>query len=76
MILGACNPTLAHKALTATDNIGLLLPCNVVVYEKEAGVQVVSAINPKVMEQALPGVDISEVSVPAAEKLASAIGKI
>jgi uncharacterized protein (DUF302 family) len=45
VILGACNPPLAHKALSEELEIGLLLPCNVIVYEQGEGV-VVSAIDP------------------------------
>jgi uncharacterized protein (DUF302 family) len=45
-ILGACNPTFAHKALLAEDKIGLMLPCNVIVQETDDGVVEVSAVNP------------------------------
>jgi uncharacterized protein (DUF302 family) len=47
-ILGACNPPIAYKALSAETELGLLLPCNVIVYETEPGKSVVSAIAPLV----------------------------
>jgi uncharacterized protein (DUF302 family) len=47
-ILGACNPPIAFQALSAETEIGLLLPCNVIVYEAEPGRSVVSAVAPLV----------------------------
>ena len=48
-ILGACNPKLAHRALSEDAQMGLMLPCNVVVQESEAGGVEVSVINPHAM---------------------------
>jgi uncharacterized protein (DUF302 family) len=45
MILGACNPTFAHRALEVTLDAGVMLPCNVIVYE-QGGSTVVKAIDP------------------------------
>jgi len=47
MILGACNPSNAHKAIIAEENIGLMLPCNVIVYERGSKT-VISIIKPTV----------------------------
>jgi len=51
-ILGACNPPFAHKALLAEEEIGLLLPCNVIVYEKQGHTHV-AAFDPMVMSTIL-----------------------
>ncbi len=47
IILGACNPNFAYQALQLEEELGLLLPCNVVVYEKDSGETAVVAIDPR-----------------------------
>ena len=64
VILGACNPQLAHRALEVTRDIGLLLPCNVVVREHSAGSVVVQALDAGVIA-AVP--DVAELEPIAAE---------
>ena len=65
-ILGACNPPLAHKALSEEIDIGLLLPCNVIVYQGEdEGTSVVSVIDPVVQL----GVADREELAPIAEEV-------
>jgi uncharacterized protein (DUF302 family) len=67
-ILGACNPPLANRALEADESIGLLLPCNVVVYEDADGT-VVSAIEPLMMADLSPSVqDIADEAHDALER--------
>ncbi len=63
VILGACNPPLAHRALTAETNIGLLLPCNVVVYAAEdAGMSVVAAMDPEAALELTGNDEVREVA--------------
>ena len=49
VILGACNPSLAHQALSAAPEVGMLLPCNVTVEATENGGSIVHIIDPKIM---------------------------
>ena len=63
VILGACNPALAHQALQAEPDLGVLLPCNFVVYEREGETQI-SAIDP---ERMLSIVDNDQLAPVAAE---------
>jgi uncharacterized protein (DUF302 family) len=68
VILGACNPQLAYQALTSETEIGLLLPCNVIVYEKE-GKTVVSAQDPEAALSIVGNDKIAPVAKEAKERL-------
>ena len=61
MILGACNPNFAHKALEMEQELGLLLPCNVIVYEKDGDVHV-SVMNPEIMSLVTGNKKLAEVA--------------
>ena len=61
IILGACNPASAYKAILAEENIGLMLPCNVIIYEK-AGKTVLSVIRPTVAMQMVDNVELQKVA--------------
>lgn len=71
-ILGACNPTLAHQAVTAVPEIGLLLPCNVLVREDETGQVHVSFMDPGAV---LGLVDNPQV-VPLAEQVKEKLQRV
>jgi uncharacterized protein (DUF302 family) len=67
-ILGACNPALAYKALTSRPEVGLLLPCNVIVYEEESGTSV-NIIDPLSMTNFIQDPALDEVAKEAAKLL-------
>lgn len=75
MILGACKPSLAHKALLAEREIGLLLPCNVIVYEHE-GVVYVSAILPTIAMQVVENEALQDIATEVEAQLKIAIDSI
>lgn len=75
-ILGACNPPLAHQALSADPEMGVLLPCNVIVYEVEGGKTVVSAIDAAAMFSVVGRVDILPVAEEVNRKLKKVIDNV
>jgi uncharacterized protein (DUF302 family) len=68
-ILGACNAPFAYKALKAEDKIGTMLPCNVIVQEKEPGIIEISAINPIVSMQAVVNESLAPIAMEIGDKL-------
>src|SRR5688572_4163027 len=73
VILGACNPVLADRALHAELDIGLLLPCNVIVYERDAGASTVAAMAPLAAMALVDNPDVMDVAKAADAKLRSAL---
>ncbi len=63
LILGACNPTYAHKALLAENKIGTMLPCNVIVRESEDGAVEVAAVDPAASMMAVENAGLEPVAV-------------
>ena len=79
VILGACNPPLAYKSLKQEIGIGLLLPCNVIVYETdEAGKSMVAAIDAKTMLSTVGGNDttLNAVATEVNEKLKRVVAQL
>lgn len=75
-ILGACNPPLAHEALQAELEIGLMLPCNVVVYENDEGHAVVLAIDPTQAMAGIGNTKLAALAAAAEEKLTRALSRL
>jgi uncharacterized protein (DUF302 family) len=76
VILGACNPPFAHKALSAELEIGLLLPCNVIVYETEDGGSVVSAVNPMAALGVVDNAAMNEIAEQVTAKIQRAVDSL
>ena len=68
-ILGACNPNLAHKALSLVPQIGLMLPCNVTVSQEADGRTLISIVNPQQMLGVVDHPELEAVACDAEERL-------
>lgn len=74
-ILGACNPDFAHKALQVEEEIGLLLPCNVIVYERN-GKSVVAAFDPMAMTRVMENAAIEPIATEVKQRLERVIAAV
>ena len=74
VILGACNPPLAHEALETEPDLGVLLPCNVVVYEREGSTHI-AAIDPERMLSIVENDELAPVAAAVREKLAAVVDR-
>jgi uncharacterized protein (DUF302 family) len=76
VILGACNPTLAHRALSAEPAIGLLLPCNVTVQAESADRSVVAVLDPEVQLGVTGRTDLKPLAAEVKAKLIRALNAV
>jgi uncharacterized protein (DUF302 family) len=76
IILGACNPPLAHRALGLDLQVGLLLPCNVIVYENDSGGCTVSAIDPTTLLESAGDERFKDLSKEVSDKLGRVMNSI
>ncbi len=76
VILGACNPPYAYRTLQATLDVGLLLPCNVIVYETDDGKTWVSALNPMSALEVIKSEELRKIAEEVSVKLKKAIDTV
>ncbi len=75
-ILGACNPKMAYEALQSENKIGTMLPCNVIVQEREPGIVEVSAVNPAASMMAVENDSLADIAKEVQMKLTKVIKNI
>lgn len=75
-ILGACNPPFAHRALQINPDAGLMMPCNVVVHDGEAGAVVVSAVDPSLSAAGFGNFELTDLAASVREKLVRVIAAL
>jgi len=75
-ILGACNAPFAYKALQAEDKIGTMLPCNVIVQERESGIIEVSAVDPLASMVSVENTSLGGIAVEVRDKLKRVIDNL
>ncbi len=76
VILGACNPPYAHRTLQTDLDVGLLLPCNVIVYETDDQKAYVSAINPVSALQVIKNRELRKIAEEVSERLKRVVDKV
>lgn len=76
LILGACNPPFAHKALLAEDKIGMMLPCNVVIEEDMDEYISISAVDPIASMMAVENESLREIAMGIRTKLMNVIDRL
>lgn len=76
LILGACNPKLAHQALTLEDKIGTMLPCNVVIQQHDGGTVEISAVDPVASMNAIENPKLGAVASQVRELLKQVVSEI
>jgi uncharacterized protein (DUF302 family) len=74
-ILGACNPPFAYKALQTEDKVGIMLPCNVIIQEKENGVEI-AAVDPVASMQAIDNPKLGEIADEIQKRLHKVIDSL
>jgi len=76
VILGACNPPYAHRTLQADLDVGLLLPCNVIVYETDDKKAYVSVLNPISALEVIKSEELRKIAKEVSEKLKRVVDKV